>query len=105
MESYGVGYYLMCGPMCHDYQLIGVADDRNFYVIFSIIISSKMTKTDHNTKENLQNPRKVSRQSQECKKTRKNPKYEEKCCSSCHDGFHRATMEATCSPRQQQKKI
>ncbi|KAK2356791.1 hypothetical protein QL285_094116 [Trifolium repens] len=30
-----------------------------------------MTKTDPNTKENLQNPRKASRQSQECKKTRK----------------------------------
>ncbi|KAK2362811.1 hypothetical protein QL285_087842 [Trifolium repens] len=69
------------------------ADDRNFYGIFSIIISSKMTKTDPNTKENLQNPRKTSRQSQECKKTRKSPKYEEnehfivaQWLPSCHDG-------------------
>jgi hypothetical protein len=29
-------------------------DDRNFYGIFSINFSSKMTKTDPNTKENLQ---------------------------------------------------
>ncbi|KAK2366861.1 hypothetical protein QL285_080197 [Trifolium repens] len=52
-----------------------------------------MTKTDPNTKENLQNPRKASRQSQECKKTRKSPKYEEnehfivaRWLPSCHDG-------------------
>jgi hypothetical protein len=31
-----------------------ITDDRNFYGIFSIIIRSKMTKTDPNTKENLQ---------------------------------------------------
>ncbi|KAK2368083.1 hypothetical protein QL285_081312 [Trifolium repens] len=42
-----------------------------------------MTKTDPNTKKNLQNPRKASRQSQECKKTRKSQKYEDLCCSSC----------------------
>jgi hypothetical protein len=36
-----------------------------------------MIKTSPNTKENLHNPRKSSRQRQECKKTRKNPKYEE----------------------------
>jgi hypothetical protein len=36
-----------------------------------------MTKTDPNTKENLQNPRKASRQSPEDKKTRKNPKSEQ----------------------------
>jgi hypothetical protein len=47
----------------------------NFYGIFSIF-SSKMIKTDPNTKENLQNPRKTSRQSLEDKKTRKNPKSE-----------------------------
>ncbi|KAK2368876.1 hypothetical protein QL285_082041 [Trifolium repens] len=81
-----------------------------------------MTKTGPNTKENLQNPRKASRQSQECKKTRKSPKYEENehfivarslpschdgscllakkteeinlenICSSQHDGTHRSTM-------------
>ncbi|KAK2381626.1 hypothetical protein QL285_069217 [Trifolium repens] len=76
-----------------------------------------MTKTDPNTKENLQNPRKASRQNQECIKTRKNPKSEEnvliivaRCdgssllakkteeinleniCSSQHDGTHRSTM-------------
>jgi hypothetical protein len=71
-------------------------DDMNFYGILGSIFSSKMTKTDPNTKKNLQNPRKASRQSQECKKTRKSQKYEDLCCSSCHDGFHRATMEAAC---------
>ncbi|KAK2382384.1 hypothetical protein QL285_069924 [Trifolium repens] len=52
-----------------------------------------MTKTCPNTKENLQNPRKASRQSQECKKTRKSPKSEEneylivaRWLPSCHDG-------------------
>jgi hypothetical protein len=34
-----------------------------------------MTKTDLNTKENLQKQRKVSRPSPRCQKTRKNPKY------------------------------
>ncbi|KAK2368421.1 hypothetical protein QL285_081617 [Trifolium repens] len=52
-------------------------DDRNFYGIFSIIISSKMTKTDPNTKENLQKQEKVSRQGPRCPKTRKSPKSEE----------------------------
>ncbi|KAK2402921.1 hypothetical protein QL285_052405 [Trifolium repens] len=68
-------------------------DDRNFYVIFSIIISSKMTKTGPNTKENLQKQEKASRQSPRCKKTRKSPKSEENQHSiaarwlpSCHDG-------------------
>ncbi|KAK2409121.1 hypothetical protein QL285_044572 [Trifolium repens] len=68
-------------------------DDRNFYGIFSIIISSKMTKTDPNTKENLQKHEKASRQSPRCKKTRKSPKSEENQHSiaarwlpSCHDG-------------------
>jgi hypothetical protein len=77
------------------------ADDRNFYGIFSISISNKMTKTGPNTKENLQNRRKASRQSKEFKKTRKSQKYEDLCCSSWHD--HRATMEAACWPRHQQK--
>ncbi|KAK2381539.1 hypothetical protein QL285_069130 [Trifolium repens] len=69
------------------------ADDRNFYGIFSIIISSKMTKTGPNTKENLQKQEKASRQSPRCKKTRKSPKSEENQHSiaarwllSCHDG-------------------
>ncbi|KAK2402553.1 hypothetical protein QL285_052061 [Trifolium repens] len=57
-----------------------------------------MTKTDPNTKKNLQNPRKASRRSQECKKTRKSKKCEDLCCSSCHDGFHRVTM-ASIVPR------
>ncbi|KAK2377663.1 hypothetical protein QL285_078313 [Trifolium repens] len=64
-----------------------MGDDRNFYVIFSIIISSK------NTKENLQKQEKASRQSPRCKKTRKSPKSEENQHSiaarwlpSCHDG-------------------
>ncbi|WJX89917.1 hypothetical protein P8452_71872 [Trifolium repens] len=68
-------------------------DDRNFYGIFSIIISSKMTKTDPNTKENLQKQEKASRQSPRCKKTRKSPKNEENQHSiaarwipSCHNG-------------------
>ncbi|KAK2435869.1 hypothetical protein QL285_020896 [Trifolium repens] len=52
-----------------------------------------MTKTDPNTKENLQNPRKASRQSREYKKTRKAKKSEEnvliigaRWLPSCHDG-------------------
>jgi hypothetical protein len=52
-------------------------DDRNFYGIFSIIISSKMTKTGPNTKENLQKQRKASRQGPRCQKTIKSPKTEE----------------------------
>ncbi|KAK2356303.1 hypothetical protein QL285_093648 [Trifolium repens] len=64
-----------------------------------------MTKTGPNTKENLQNRRKTSRQSKEYKKTRKNKKCEDLCCSSYHDGFHRAAMEAACWPRKQHKKI
>ncbi|KAK2421770.1 hypothetical protein QL285_032362 [Trifolium repens] len=70
-----------------------VNDDRYFYGIFSIIISSKMTKTDPNTKGNLQKQEKASRQSPRCKKTRKNPKSEEiehsiaaRCVPWCHDG-------------------
>ncbi|KAK2376470.1 hypothetical protein QL285_077252 [Trifolium repens] len=92
-----------------------VTDDRNFYVIFSIIISSKMTKTGPNTKENLQKQEKASRQSPRCEKTRNSPKSEEiqhsiaaRCVPSCHDEsslhakqseeinlekiFHRSTM-------------
>ncbi|KAK2382513.1 hypothetical protein QL285_070043 [Trifolium repens] len=52
-----------------------------------------MTKTGPNTKKNLQNPRKASRRSQECKKTRKSPKSEEnvliivaRWLPSCHNG-------------------
>ncbi|WJX83660.1 hypothetical protein P8452_66307 [Trifolium repens] len=97
-------------------------DDRNFYGILGSIFRRKMTKTGPNTKKNLQNPRKASGQSQECKKTRKSPKYEENehfivaiwlpschdgscllakkteeinlenICSSQHDGTHRSTM-------------
>ena len=81
-----------------------IIDDKNFYGILGSIFSSKMTKIGPNTKKNLQNPRKASRRSQECKKTRKNQKCEDLCCSSCHDGFHRATMEAACWPRNQQRK-
>ncbi|KAK2379341.1 hypothetical protein QL285_067155 [Trifolium repens] len=74
-----------------------------------------MTKTDPNTKENLQKQEKASRQSPRCKKTRKSPKSEENQHSiaarwlpTCHDGsclfakkseainlkkiFHRSTM-------------
>ncbi|KAK2368049.1 hypothetical protein QL285_081278 [Trifolium repens] len=68
---------------------------RNFYGIFSSIISSKMTKTGPNTKENLQKQEKASRQSPRCKKTRKSPKSEENQHSiaarwlpSCHDGSY-----------------
>ncbi|KAK2411720.1 hypothetical protein QL285_046975 [Trifolium repens] len=73
--------------------LFFLADDRNFYGIFSSIISSKMTKTDPNTKENLHKQEKASKQSPRCKKTRKSPKSEENQHSiaarwlpSCHDG-------------------
>ncbi|KAK2387893.1 hypothetical protein QL285_061621 [Trifolium repens] len=74
-----------------------------------------MTKTDPNTKENLQKQEKASRQSPRCEKTRKSPKSEENQHSiaarwlpSCHYGsclrakqsekinlekiFHRSTM-------------
>ncbi|KAK2374160.1 hypothetical protein QL285_075140 [Trifolium repens] len=74
-----------------------------------------MTKTGPNTKENLQNQGKASRQSPRCKKTRKSPKSEENehfivarwellagmkteeinlqnICSSQHDECHRSTM-------------
>ncbi|KAK2403039.1 hypothetical protein QL285_052513 [Trifolium repens] len=78
-------------------------DDRNFYGIFSIIISSKMTKTDPNTKKNLQKQEKASRQSPRCKKTRKSPKCEKISIPSQHDGSHRATMGAACSPRNQKE--
>ncbi|WJX51857.1 hypothetical protein P8452_38021 [Trifolium repens] len=63
------------------------SDERNLYGIFSISFSNKMTKTGPNTKENLQNQRKASRQSKEYKKTRKSQKCEDLCCSSCHDGI------------------
>ncbi|KAK2369160.1 hypothetical protein QL285_082309 [Trifolium repens] len=52
-----------------------------------------MTKTSPITKKNLQNPRKASKRSQECKKTRKSPKSEEnvliivaRWLPPCHDG-------------------
>ncbi|KAK2435588.1 hypothetical protein QL285_020635 [Trifolium repens] len=52
-----------------------------------------MTKTDPNTKENLQKQRKASRQGPRCQKIRKCPKSEEnehsiaaRCLPSCHDG-------------------
>jgi hypothetical protein len=38
-------------------------DDKNFYGIISVSISNKMIKTDPNTKENLQNQEKASKQS------------------------------------------
>ncbi|KAK2381867.1 hypothetical protein QL285_069444 [Trifolium repens] len=73
-EFYGNGIAFGNG----DYRsYVWGVDDRNFYVIFSIIISSKMTKTGPNTKENLQKQEKASRQSSRCKKTRKSPKSEE----------------------------
>jgi hypothetical protein len=72
-----------------------IGDDMNFYGIISVSISIKMTKTDPNTKENLQNQRKASRPSQESKKTRKSPKSEEivlfivaRWLPSCHDGSY-----------------
>ncbi|KAK2450528.1 hypothetical protein QL285_009641 [Trifolium repens] len=51
------------------------SDDRNFYGIFGISISSKMTKTDPNTKENQQKKEKASRQ--DPKRQKKSPKSEE----------------------------
>jgi hypothetical protein len=69
-----------------------IGDDMNFYGIISVSISIKMTKTDPNTKENLQKQEKTSKQSPRCKKTRKSPKSKEiqhsiaeRCVSSCHD--------------------
>ncbi|WJX19336.1 hypothetical protein P8452_09045 [Trifolium repens] len=69
-----------------------LTDDRNFYGIFSIIISSKMTKTGPNTKENLQKQEKASRQGPRCQKTRKSPKVKKLSIPSQHDNFHRATI-------------
>jgi hypothetical protein len=75
------------GNLCQSFETFGFPfkckkrakglDDSNFYGSFSIIISSKMTKTGSNTKENLQKQEKASRQSPVCKKTRKIPKSEE----------------------------
>ncbi|KAK2396651.1 hypothetical protein QL285_058296 [Trifolium repens] len=62
-------------------------DDRNFYGIFSIIISSKMTKV------------------QDAKRQEKAQKVKKMSIPSQHDNFHRATMEAACSPRKQKNKI
>ncbi|KAK2357539.1 hypothetical protein QL285_094801 [Trifolium repens] len=61
-----------------------------------------MTKTYPNTKENLQNRRKASRQSKEYKKTRKSQKCEDLCCSSCHDGSY---LLAKTSTEENMKKI
>jgi hypothetical protein len=62
-------------------------------VFFSVSIYNKMTKTDPNTKENLQKQIKASRQSPRCQKTRKSPKSEDiehsiaaRWLPSCHDG-------------------
>jgi hypothetical protein len=49
-------------------------DDKNLYGIISVSIGSKMTKTDSNTKENLHNQGKTSKQSKEYNKTRKSQK-------------------------------
>ncbi|KAK2369352.1 hypothetical protein QL285_082491 [Trifolium repens] len=77
-------------------------DDRNFYGILGSIFSSKMTKTVSNMKKNLQNPRKASRSSPRCKKTRKSPKSEENVLiivarwfPSCHDGSHLLAKKST----------
>jgi hypothetical protein len=80
-----------------------MCDDRNFYGIFSSIISSKMTKTGPNTKKNLQKQEKASTQSPRCQKTRKSPKMKKMSIPSQHDVSHRATMGAACLPRNQKK--
>ncbi|KAK2373790.1 hypothetical protein QL285_074801 [Trifolium repens] len=63
-----------------------------------------MTKTCPNTKENLQKQEKASRQGPRCQKIRKSPKSEEIEHSIAARNFHRATMEAACSPRKQKNK-
>ncbi|KAK2374242.1 hypothetical protein QL285_075218 [Trifolium repens] len=86
-----------CAARAYMLMLVGCTifadDDRNFYCIFSISISSKMTKTGPNTKENLQKQEKASRQGPRCQNTRKSPKSEEnehfivaRWLPSCHDG-------------------
>ncbi|KAK2373641.1 hypothetical protein QL285_074668 [Trifolium repens] len=81
---------------------ISYFDDRNFYGVFSISFSSKMTKTCPNTKNNLQNQGKASRPSPRCKKTRKRPKSEEnvliivaRWLPSCHDGSYLLAKKST----------
>ncbi|KAK2370383.1 hypothetical protein QL285_083436 [Trifolium repens] len=54
-----------------------------------------MTKTDPNTKENLQKQEKASRQSPRCKKTRKSPK------SGENQHLHRSTMAPIVLVRQE----
>jgi hypothetical protein len=54
-------------------------DDRNFYGIISVSISSKKTKTGPNTKENLQIPRKASRKSRIQKDKKKAQKVKKLC--------------------------
>ncbi|KAK2434777.1 hypothetical protein QL285_019897 [Trifolium repens] len=72
-------------------------DDRNFYGIFSIIISSKMTKTDPNTKENLQKQKKnIKTESKMPKDKKKAQKMKKMSIPSQHDVSHRATMGAAC---------
>jgi hypothetical protein len=51
-----------------------ITDDRNFYGIFSSIISSKKTKTDPNTKENLQKQEKIIKTESKMPKDKKKPK-------------------------------
>ncbi|KAK2443349.1 hypothetical protein QL285_014461 [Trifolium repens] len=53
-----------------------------------------MTKTDPNTKENLQKQEKTSRHSPRCKKTRKAQKVKKISIPSQHDVCRRATMKA-----------
>ncbi|WJX27831.1 hypothetical protein P8452_16612 [Trifolium repens] len=89
--------------VCFKCGLLGHADDRNFYGIFSIIISSKMTKTGPNTKENLQKQEKASRQSPRCKRQEKAQKVKKISIPSQHDCSHRATMGAAYSPRNQKQ--
>ncbi|KAK2451246.1 hypothetical protein QL285_010316 [Trifolium repens] len=60
-------------------------------MVFLVLVSSKMTKTDPNMKNNLQNRGKASKQLQEYKKTKKAKKVK-KCA------FHRSTM-ASIVPR------
>jgi hypothetical protein len=64
-------YILLFTPLLNiekEKKKIITSDERNFYSILGSYISNKLTKTDPNTKNNLQNRRKVSRQSKEYKR-------------------------------------
>ncbi|KAK2444140.1 hypothetical protein QL285_015193 [Trifolium repens] len=80
-----------------------IADDMNFYGIFSIIISNKMTKTNPIRRKTYKSRKKHQDKVQDAKRQEKAKKVKKISIPSQHDGSHRATMGAACSPRKQKK--